>query len=381
MSAWVLAFVPEALYIEHQERYQEVVSAGLTKIVRVPSESKLNRRVLLFFLNEAFFTKGVLVHVLRTDPSPVIRLKQWPIVGKKIRYVLEYEGDMPSECVYQSAYVESPRPPVEPPLELRPVYDNLLHSQQNHVRQADGVVLMSQEHVELWESRLKNQLKACLLPTLADPKRIYFDEHKRSEIRTQLGLSDRIVLVYAGNVICKWQRLDAMCRFIARLAEQIPNVWFLALVRLDDLQLAKAAISRHGLEQRSTIKHVTADVVADYLSSADLAIFLRHIHPMNLVVTSGKLGEYLAAGLPVITTGANAAIINKFIRESQAGLFIDDSLPINESIIAELDALLDRSQKPGWRVELSLKTAECFGGENDPFRTYAPFIRKIAEQG
>lgn len=377
IPAWVVSFVPEDLYTEHEKRYQEVVSAGFTKIVCVPSEIETDRAVYRFFLKQLILNKRILIHVLRVNPDPVIRLRKVPLLREKIRYVLEYEGDVPSEFVYQAAYIENPRPPFFPTPELQPAYENMLSCQCGHVQQADGVVLMSQEHVELWESRVNKKLRSICLPTLADPDRICFSEHKRQSIRISIGISDRLVLIYTGNVICKWQRFDAMCQFIAQLVERIPKIWFVALVRLDDLQLAKEAISRHGLDSRSTIGHVTADLISDYLSAADIALFLRHRHPMNVVVTSAKLGEYLAAGLPVITTGANTEVINEFIRERCAGIFLADSLPVNDQLISSIFSLLQRSKQPGWRDELSQRTAGRFGGENDPYRAYVPFIRDI----
>ena len=380
ISASILAVVPESLYQEHRTRYEDILAAGFTKILHVPDISKTNRAVLLFLLKEALLNKGVLIHVLRTDPSPAIRLRQWPIIGRKLRYVLEYEGDMPFEFVYQSAYLENPRPPIEPPPELRLAYEHLLHIQEYHAQKADGLVLMSQEQIKLWEKRLQRPLRACWLPTLSESKKVYFDEQKRLEIRALMGISDRIAFIYTGNVICKWQRLDAMCKFVAQLAKRIPRLWFIMLVRMDDLELAMEAIVRYGLDNQSTVLNVTSNEILNYLSAADVALFLRHVHPMNQVVTSGKLGEYLAAGLPIITTGANTEILNGFIRDMQAGVFLHDSLPVDEHLIKELNDLLERSNKTGWRAELSQNTAKRFGGSNDPFHAYVPFIREVLSE-
>jgi glycosyltransferase involved in cell wall biosynthesis len=379
-SAWALAFVPDNLYIEHQERYQKIIAQGFTKIVRISSENKTNQAFLFFLLSQLIFNKKIVIHILRNDPSPVIRLRQWPIFNQKIRYVLEYEGDMPSEFIYQAAYLENPRPPILPPSGLKSTYDNMLNAQINHVSQADGLVLMSHEHIKLWETRLGKPVTACWLPSLADPNRIFFDQQKRKEIRKNLGLSDRIIVIYTGNVFCKWQRLDSMCQFVAQLATKMPKIWFMLLVRQDDLEMAREAISKYDLEYLTTIKYVTSDAINDYLSAADIGLFLRHIHPMNLVVTSAKLGEYLAAGLPVITTGANAEVLNEFIRETSAGVFLDDCLPVSDQIVEDLNALVELSKQFDWRTRLSKLMAERFGSKNDPYFCYAPFIREIIEK-
>jgi glycosyltransferase involved in cell wall biosynthesis len=168
-----------------------------------------------------------------------------------------------------------------------------------------------------------------------------------------------------------------MCRFVARLAEWLPRAHFLALVRVDDLELAREIAARRDVTERSTILHVAPDEMADHLSAADAALFLRHTHTMNLVVTSAKLGEYLAAGLPVITTGANASGVNDFIRSRQAGVFLPDSLIIDDHARTELEHVLRSSADPTWRRGLSDATAAWLGGENDAFPGYVSFIRKV----
>lgn len=381
IPAWGLSFVPEELYQTHRSRYDEVTKNGVMKIIRIPGERDADRAALFFFAKEAVLHKGILVHILRTDPAPVIHLRRWPAIGNKVRYVLEYEGDMPLELIYQEAYVEYPRPPSDPPLNLRKAYETLLSIQSEHVRQADGLVLMSPEHVHLWETRLGRAIDACWLPTLADPARIKFSQAARDNIRKRLGIHDRHVLVYTGNVICKWQRLNEMCRFVSDIAKKLPSVWFLAIVRLDDLELAREAVKQYGLSDRSTVIHTRSDEVGDYLSAADAAVFLRHHHPMNTVVTSGKLGEYMAAGLPILTTGANSKLLNDFLRETEGGIFVHDSLRVDDCLMANFKELLDRTSTTEWKSWFSQQTADRFGGRNDPFLQYVPFIKKIISRG
>lgn len=373
IQSWILSFIPETLFQEHHARYKNILSEGFTKIIRVPHVNLTNRAVLKFFLTESIHHK-VLVHILRTDPAPIIRLRQWPILRKRIMYILEYEGDIPLEYLYQNAYLESPRPPSDPTPELKDTYENLLRTQIFHAQKADGLVLMSHEQIALMEARLGRSIRACWLPTLPDPNRVRFDDNQRDNIRNTLGIEDRLVLVYIGNVITKWQRLDAMCQFVAQLSERIPKVWFLLLVRIDDLNLAKEAVKKYDLENRATVQFIDAKEVPDYLSASDFALFLRHIHPMNIVVSSGKLGEYLAAGLPIITTGANSEFFNQIIRNMHAGIFVDDSLPVNDKLIEAIEILLENSRYPGWRSQVSHKMEEQFSGENDPFQVYTSFI-------
>ncbi len=377
LQAWCLAVVPEGLYREHRARYEAAVESGFAKVFRVPTEATVNRRVARFLAWQALRRGRVLVHVLRCDPTPVIRLRRWPGMASKIRFVLEYEGDQPAELVYEAAFVEDPRPPEAPPSELKQTYNSLLAQQLAHARESDGMVLMSREHIDVWENRLGRSIQACCLPTLPDPSRIRFEPEARTRIRSRLGLTDEVVFAYAGNVVCKWQRFESMCRFVGRLTEWLPSARLLALVRVDDLEMAREIATRCEVAERSTILHVPPEEVAGYLSAADAALFLRHTHTMNLVVTSAKLGEYLAAGLPVVTTGANASVVNEFIRSRRAGVFVPDSLTIDDRTQAHLAHLLRSSADPAWRGGLSEATSDWLGGENDPFPKYVTFIHGI----
>ncbi len=134
LPAWCVAFVPEGLYSEHRARYEAAVKTGFTKVIRVPIGASLNRRVARFLGWQALWRGRVLVHVLRCDPSPVIKLRRLPGMASRVRFVMEYEGDQPAEFIYESAFVEDPRPPEVPPPELKQHYDIML-AQQTHTRQ------------------------------------------------------------------------------------------------------------------------------------------------------------------------------------------------------------------------------------------------------
>jgi glycosyltransferase involved in cell wall biosynthesis len=110
--------------------------------------------------------------------------------------------------------------------------------------------------------------------------------------------------------------------------------------------------------------------MGSYLSAADIALFLRHNHTMNQVVTSGKLGEYLAAGLPVVTTGANTDMLNNFIRLRRAGAFIPDSLQLSDENKQEISNLLQLSKSVHWRIDLSECSDRYFNLELNFFRGY-----------
>lgn len=377
-QAWCLAFVPRSLYLEHESRYQKAVKSGLIRVVCVRDESAINSAVSRFFLGRLLSGQHSLVHVLRCDPNPIIRLRRIPLVANRLKLVIQHEGDQPSELVYQNAYKEFPRPPEIPPSELLAAYDSLCKEQTSTAGSADGLVLMSKEHVSVWMERLGHQLNTCVLAPLLDSG-LKFDLDSRTSLRKIMGIEGKAVFVYIGNTICKWQRFEAMCDFIRRLHVKLPSAWFLAIVRRDDLVAARETAQRHGILSHATILTVEASDIPGYLSAADVALFLRHRHTMNFVVTSAKLGEYLACGLPVVTTGANADTLNEFIIGQDAGFFVPDSLEINDNARGVVMDLIDKGSDPGWRIRMAEATANHFCGANSPLHGYVEFVSAISK--
>ena len=373
-----VSFVPERLFSKHVDRYRAAQKSGYMEIVRVRSEAAVNRALFIFFAWRLLTGRRVVAHVLRCDPTPLLRLRKVWLLGRRLRIVLEHEGDQSAEYVYDRTFSEDSLPAEEPPAELRATYQAMFNEQAAQVTQADGLVLMSDEHVSLWENRLGHTVRAVVVPTLFDPATPGFMPEARTQVRAELGIADKAVLVYAGNVVCKWQRFETMCRFVARLQRQRESVWFLGLVRMDDLGLANDIVARSGIAAISTIVSVPSMEVMRYLSAADVALFLRHEHSMNTIVTSAKLGEYLAAGLPVISTGANANVLNRFMREQGVGLFVPDTLELPADFAEQFAHLLTRAGHAHWRQAVSAATLRRFSGAGDPLKKYCEFIRELA---
>lgn len=377
-DAKLLSVVPNSLYNENYDRYSKLEKNGYVELIVVPSSVVAFFYLFAFLLRKMLKGNKLAIHVLRSNPWPIVFFKVLPFFKSKLFYFQEFEGDSYSEFIYSKEYCEFPRPPEKPEFLANKIKSNIIFNLEKiQTLMSDGLILMSDEHVKLWNSRLKICVKASVLPTLADPKLVWFDQEARSEIRNRYNLGDNLVLAYTGNVTCHWQRREEMCRLIKKLSIDMPNIRFMAIVRSDDLVLMEESIKRHGILDLTILLSVDHDQVYKYLSASDLALFLRHKHTMNKVVTSGKLGEYLSAGLPVLTTGSNAAILNEFIRSNNAGYFIDDSLEVNAATLEYLYAINKDKDNLHKRYDICNAAHVEFGGSENSFNDYAEFVKKI----
>lgn len=333
INAKLLSFVDKSMYENNISRYNDIEKDGLIELVVVSKKRFLIFSILFFTIGKILKNKKIAFHVLKVNILILYLIKYLPFFKSRIIIIQEFEGDAASEFLYTNEYVECPRPPEAPSGLLSKLkYFKLIHFDKLRVNLADGLILMSQEHIDLWCKINKKIIKSLILPTLPEKERVYFDSEARESIRSKLCLREKTVIIYVGNVVCKWQRLDAMCRFVYKLHDINNSIVFFLLVREEDFSIAREALDRYGISEITILDNVSSGAIHKYMSAADIAVFLRHNHTMNSVVTSGKLGEYLATGLSVITTGANASILNEYMNERNISIKINDDLHLTNDI-------------------------------------------------
>jgi glycosyltransferase involved in cell wall biosynthesis len=373
LKASLIAFVPEEQLQRRREDYERAASNDARRIVHARKADEVNRQVWRFFAFRLFCFRRVLVHILLCDPAPLLNLKRMPLLGRRLKCIIEHEGDIASECLYRWAYGKVEPPPDEPPAEFRAEYDYVVAKQKAELLEADGAILVTKEHLALWEGRLGTRLNALVLPTMFDSAKFSFDAAGRQSLRSELGLANKLVLVYSGSVSMPWQRFEQVCQFTRHLLAMGYPACLLALVHPDGHSLAQKVIAQHGLESATVLRGVAPGEMAAWLSAADVALFLRHNHRMNRIVTSAKLGEYLAAGLPLVTTWA-CPYFRPFAETHSAALAVLDSLELPSEFKGQLDVLLAKGRDTAWRSQFSAAFKAAFSGANDPMNDYVKFM-------
>lgn len=370
LQAEVVAAVSWRARRRHPALYQEDADSLDVRILGVPHRAMAGMGQSLYLLR-ALRHQDVICQVLRSA---------WPYVGwlrrvagryrHRFHCLLELEGDHEAEADYLSRHPFRPGFYDSAIAELKQAAPRV----SRQAAEADGLVLMSPAHIRLWESRLHGPLRAVSMPAFFDAKAMRFAVEPRLRLRRELRLEDQVVLVYSGNVIHSWQNFGPACQLVARLRSQGVPVALLALVRKTDHGIAGEFIQRHKIEAASRLLWCPAGSVGGYLAAADLGLFLRDDHPMNRIVTSAKLGEYLACGLPVVTTGVGA-LYHDYIRREGLGVFIQGPKAWSAEQTETMLALARRSQDPQWRAACSAKAHAAFVEGDNPAITYVNFVR------
>jgi glycosyltransferase involved in cell wall biosynthesis len=190
---------------------------------------------------------------------------------------------------------------------------------------ADGVVTLT--HV-LWgflqqESDFRERLVAHeIIPCSIDLKKFQFDQSARSSRRGELGIDDRLVLVYSGSV-GSWYMTDEMADFFATLKQRWPKSFFLWLTKGSE-NLVDAAMTKAGIDRSDFAVRAAAPVdVPSYLSAADAGIALYQPGVARLGTSPVKVSEYLACGLPIVIN-AGLGDSDALITEERAGVLVNN---------------------------------------------------------
>lgn len=154
--------------------------------------------------------------------------------------------------------------------------------------------------------------KLRILPCCVPKASVGGDPQRRRQARHALGWEGKFVLVYSGGTAA-YQCIPETCELFSCLARRWPEAVLLVL-SWGDLDIFRRCLERNGIdESRYHLRRLDQKEVSDYLMAGDAGFLLRQDQLLNRVSSPTKFAEYLAAGLPVITTryaGDFAADIN-----------------------------------------------------------------------
>lgn len=163
------------------------------------------------------------------------------------------------------------------------------------------------------------------------------DVSLRDEMRHNLGVADRRVVVYVGS-LDGWYLTDEMADLLAVMHQQDRRVFSLILTQSPSTMIISRLKERGIGEENYKICKISPAEMPSYLNAADVAVSFIKPCFSKLSSSPTKIAEYLAAGLPVI---CNAGIgdLDELIETDRVGVLLRD---FNEqSYMRALDELRD----------------------------------------
>lgn len=208
---------------------------------------------------------------------------------------------------------------------------------------AGAVLSVSPGMMEWLSSMGVDESKRFYIPCCVS--RITYMAAERAAARAALGIDDRCVFAYLGT-ITRYQHIeDGVVPFFRALSDVAPSAHFLCLTA--DVTAMRAVLDRGGVNPAlTTVLCVPQRDVARYLSAADAGLLLRAPSRLNRLSQPTKLGEYLAAGVPVVV-GRGTGVVGEIVAQADAGTVVDVFGRDASAVEAEARRVLDLIARRG----------------------------------
>lgn len=257
----------------------------------------------LGWLNDCFRTIIIMWLFIRYKPQYYI--EEWTLprgikivkrLFKKCWFGLDIHGASPEEYEYTHG-IES----------------RTLNNQERYsVYAADFIICQSDEMKRHLERKYGNNLMIGVYRCGVDCDVFKMDKRYRDDIRAELGYSeDDVVFVYSGGMH-PWQKVEDSVIFFSKFHHVNSKAKLLVLTKdQEGFNSILNKIGEGGLKEFITIRSLGYKDVPKYLNASDVAFLLRDNHVMNAVASPTKLAEYMACGLPVISTSVSEKWLDK----------------------------------------------------------------------
>jgi glycosyltransferase involved in cell wall biosynthesis len=186
---------------------------------------------------------------------------------------------------------------------------------------ADGMVTLT-EAVRPHLSVAKADPEASfVIPCCADVERIAAQAHERSAVRAELGAGERPAMIYVGK-FTGWYLEREMADFLAVARRAQSDLLFLIVTQADPAPMLRE-LERCQIEPADyRVLRAAPGEIGRYLAAADIG--LSFVRPCFSKISSSptKIGEYLAAGLPVVST-AGIGDVDALLLENRVGALVE----------------------------------------------------------
>ena len=186
-----------------------------------------------------------------------------------------------------------------------------------------------------------NPERIITVPCSVDAKRFQFNKENKMKFREELKLPAKCIAgIYVGKFGGLYYREEAIRLFKAAF-DYLED--FRLIILTAQVEEATFLCQKYGLPSAAiTINKAKYEAIPHYLAAADFAYATYQYSPSKKYLNPVKVGEYWAAGLPIIITkgtGDDASIIE----EKRAGAIYDPDLPEYQYMYMQIGGLLEET--------------------------------------
>jgi glycosyltransferase involved in cell wall biosynthesis len=171
------------------------------------------------------------------------------------------------------------------------------------LREADLKIMVSDQMNAFYRKKYDfSELHYQLVPCCVRSDEFQISGGERKQLRISKGFDNKFVILYLGT-LSAWQWPEAMFNLYSHFYKANPESMLHLLIPVYDHAKALEYLNKYQIPEESyLLEEVAHSEVGKVIGIADAGLLLREAHPVNLVSSPTKFGEYLAAGVPVILT-------------------------------------------------------------------------------
>ncbi len=296
VEAWIIGSMREYIDKASQEKLSFLRNRCPHINVRmINGVSRLNKfpilPMLLFYRRKLNKNIPVIYHCRGEFAVEwALKLKE-AFPGDKV--VFDVRGYWPAEMLYQRGIED----PADATGKDREDFEAAFNHMKKMISLSDAVTTVSDALKDLLIREMNapqntNVVPCCVSEITADAY--------RDDVRKSWGLSEtEIALVYSGTTAAYQHLDDLTIPFLKQLTILNRNIRLVFLS--PEIDKIKIMVNNAGISADGVIfKSLSQNEVAGALNACDVGILIRKPTLVNRVANPVKIGEYLAAGLPII---------------------------------------------------------------------------------
>jgi colanic acid biosynthesis glycosyl transferase WcaI len=238
-------------------------------------------------------------------------------------------------------------------------------------RQADKVVVLGPYMADRIASKKVRGDRIATIPVWSRRDEIYPLPREGHELRASLGLADKFVIMYSGNLGLAHSFAEII--EAARRLKDRDDLVFLFVGGGPRLAEVKAAKQAGGLDNIRLMDYFPREQLHASLSVADVHLITMRSE-MTGIVVPGKLYGAMASGRPTIFVGPNHCESADTIRDADCGLTVQLG-----DVDALVEALTSLAADPDQAAELGRKGRQAFLAQHEKDHCCAQWAALIGD--
>ena len=243
----------------------------------------------------------------------------------------------------------------------------------------DGIVTLTERIwpiIKEWNGLRGRPVHHEVIPCCVDLSLFKFSDVDRARRRSELGLGDRLTMVYSGS-LDGWYLTEKMADFFASFQKRNRDAHLLWLTTGSHDRVKELMRARNVEADNFSVRAVASGDVPSYLAAADVGLAFIKRCVSKVASSPTKNGEYLACGLPLVIN-AGVGDSDLLIDEWKAGVLIEDFSEGDYAKAAdEIEALV---REPGVRESARLVAERVFNLETVGGERYASLYERVLDR-